>query len=155
MSSLQIPTDEDIDHIANAFVSDLSSFTVTDEESGHILPVICCICDSIPTKAQWNTYVNIEEFIKLCHRGRLRKDNSVKSYSQELQNQYTAKDIRLKEFVLSPETYVSPRDEVLLCKECLSELRSNSEKKTQATVQPHNPSLEDTWSEMHPMSSAI
>jgi hypothetical protein len=119
---LRIPTDEDIDRIAKAFVSDLSSFTVTDEELGHILPVICCICGSIPTKAQWNTYVNIEEFIKLCHRGKLRKDDSVKSYSQELQNQYTAKDIQLKESVLSPETYVSPRDEVLLCEECRSEL---------------------------------
>jgi hypothetical protein len=117
MSCLRIPTDEDIDRIAKAFVSDLSWFKVTDEEPGHILPVICCICDSIPTKVQWNTYVNIKElFIKLCHQGKLRKDNSVKSYSQELRNQYTAKDIRLKKFILSLETYVSPRDEVLLYK---------------------------------------
>jgi hypothetical protein len=115
MSCLQIPTDEDIDRIAKAFVSDLSSFTVTDEELGHILPVICCICDSIPTKAQWNTYINIEEFIKLRHHGKLRKDDSVKSYSQELRNQYTAKDIRLKKICfISGNICQSPRRSVVV-----------------------------------------
>jgi hypothetical protein len=81
-------------------------------------------------KAQRITFVHIEEFIKLCHHGKLRKDDSLKIYKAEFRDQYTAKDLHLRDFVLSPETYVNSRHEVLLCKECLSELRSNMERKS-------------------------
>ena len=128
MSCLRIPTNEDVNHIAKAFMLDLKSFTVTDELTKEIKPVICSICDSIPTKAQWSTFVSMNEFIQLCDHGKLRKEDSVKSYKVELRNQYTAKDPRLIEFILSPGTYVNKDNEVLLSKECLSELRQNSEK---------------------------
>jgi len=136
MPCLSIPTKEDINRITKAFVFDLESFTVIDEVSKQIRPVICCICDSIPTKSQWSTFVHIDEFINLCGHAKLRKDDSVKLYSQELRNQYTAENQRLKNFILSPQTYVNTLDEVLLCKECLLELRSNYKKQTNRRKAP-------------------
>ncbi len=126
MPCLALPTEEDTNRIAKAFLSDLESFTVTDEVTKQIKPVICCVCDSIPTRAQWSTSVDIKEFKKLCENGKLRKTDSPKIYGNEIRNQYTAKDNRLKDFILSPETHVNSRDEVLLCKKCLFELRTNS-----------------------------
>ena len=129
MSCLSIPTSEDINRIAKAFILDLESFTVTDEGSKQIRPFICSICDSVPITYEWSTLINIDEFINLCREAKLRKADSLNIYSEELKNQYTAKDTRLKDFVLSPETFVSTLNEVLLCKECLNELRTNSTRK--------------------------
>jgi hypothetical protein len=107
MSCLQIPTSEDINQIANYFVLDLELFTVTDEVSKQIKPVICSICDSILTKAMEHD---------LClHRGFHQAMSSWKTF-------------RLRDLVSSPETYVNNRHEVLLCKQCLSKLRSNMER---------------------------
>jgi hypothetical protein len=84
----------------------------------------------MPSEAQWSTLVDLNEFVKLCERCNLGKEHSLVAYGQEgLKNQYTAKDDRLKDFILSPETYVNPQDEVLVCKNCLSELRTNKTKK--------------------------
>ena len=126
MPCLSIPTKEDTNRITKAFLLDLESFTITDEVTKQIKPVICCVCDSIPTKAQWSTVVDIHKFITLCDRAKLRKSDSSKIYGDQLRNQYTAKDNRLKDFILSPETYVNTIDQVLVCKECLSELQTNS-----------------------------
>jgi hypothetical protein len=136
MSCLEIPTKEDINRIAKAFLADLKSFTVTDDVSKQIKPIICSICDSIPTKAQWSTFVDMKEFIGLCHNGKLRKEDWVKCYTKELRDQYTAKDLGLKDFILSPETYVNTDDEVLVCKQCLSELRLNSDIKKSRRLAP-------------------
>ena len=119
---LAIPTNEDVNRISKAFLLDLESLTVTDERTKQIKPVICSICDSIPSKCQWNTLVEIEEFIKLCSTCKLSKSDALKAYREELRNQYTAKDDGLKDFILSPETYVNSQNEVLVCKQCLSEL---------------------------------
>jgi hypothetical protein len=136
LSCLRVPNNEDVNRIAKAFMLDLKTFTVTDEVSKEIKPVICSICDSIPTKAQWSTFVHIDQFIELCDRGNLRKQDSVKSYTIELRNQYTAKHPKLKQFILSPETYVNSDEQVLLCKQCLSELRENYEKKNKRRRSP-------------------
>jgi phosphotransacetylase len=48
MSCLGIPTEEDIDRIAKAFVLDLSLFTVTDDES-----------DQTIIRQMWRTYLKI------------------------------------------------------------------------------------------------
>jgi hypothetical protein len=71
--------------------------------------------------------VDMKEFIGLCHNGKLRKEDLVKCYTNKLRDQYTAKDSQLKDFILSPETYVNTDNEVLVCKQCLSELRLNSD----------------------------
>jgi hypothetical protein len=125
MSCLQIPTDAETNAMVKAFALDLKSFTVMDKESKVNYSVICCICDSIPTKAQWCTSLPIKIFIKLCNHGKLLKFDSLKSYNQDLKDHYMAKDASLKIFILSPQTYVSPSDKVLLFRQCLSELQSN------------------------------
>jgi len=136
MTLLAIPTDEDVKRITKAFLLDLESYTVTDERTRQIKPVICSICDSIPTKSQWSTFVDLDEFIKLCQKCKIRKSDSLKTYGEAIRNQYMAKDDRLKDFILSPETYVNSKDEVLVCKRCLSELRMNSKKKADRRQPP-------------------
>jgi hypothetical protein len=125
MTLLPIPSVEDTNRIAKAFLSDLESFSVTDVLTKELLPVICGVCDSMPTESDWSSFVCIYDFIKLCGKGKLRKSDSVELYSEELQNQYTAKDVRLKDFILSPKTYVNAQQEVLICKQCLSDLKTN------------------------------
>ena len=71
MSCLSLPTKEDTNRIAKAFWLDLESFTITDKVTKQIQPVICCVCNSIPTKAQWSTTVEIRKFITLCDRAKL------------------------------------------------------------------------------------
>ena len=126
MPLLAIPTTADVNRISKAFLTDLESFTVRDDVTNEFKPIICSVCDSMPTKAQWSTFVDIAEFKKLCSKGNLRKTDSPKTYPMELRNQYSAKDVRLEEFILSPETVVNSRNEVLVCKKCLFQLRENS-----------------------------
>jgi hypothetical protein len=146
MPCLSLPTKEDMNRITKVFLLDLESFTITDEVTKQIKPVICCVCNAIPTKAQWSTVVDIHKFITLCDRAKLRKSNSSKICGDQLRNQYTAKDNRLKDFILSPETYVNTVDKVLVCKECLSELQTNSKVRHVLTGVDHlhSPSFEDT-----------
>jgi hypothetical protein len=128
MSLLRLPTAADISRITKSFLEDLQSFTITDERTNEINQIICCVCDSIPTEAKWHTFVDIEAFITLGMKGKLCKTDSLELYSQVLKDQYTAKDVRLKDFILSPETYVTSLDEVLVCKQCLLNLQTNSKK---------------------------
>jgi uncharacterized CHY-type Zn-finger protein len=126
MTLLPIPSEEETSCIAKAFLSDLKSFTVTDEDTKHISPVICSVCDSMPTESKWYETVDLHEFIDLCEKGKLRKTDALKLYSEDLLNQYTAKDERLKDFILSPKTYVNAKDKVLVCAKCLTDLKTNS-----------------------------
>ena len=123
---LTIPTETEVKQIAKDFLDDLQSFTVTDMSTNEIRPVICCVCDSIPTESQWSTFVNVKEFKRLCERAKIRKTDAYTGYSETLRIQYTAKDERLKDYILSPETYVNGQDEVLVCKNCLSCLQKTS-----------------------------
>jgi hypothetical protein len=124
MPLLALPTHQDTERITKAFLSDLESLTVTDDKTKTIKPVICSVCDSMPHKAQWSTFVGMNEFIELVSKGRLNKSNAPKIYGDDLLDQYTAVDKRLKDFVLSPETYVKD-DKVLVCHDCLEALRTN------------------------------
>ncbi len=128
MPLLAIPTRDDVNRISKAFLLDLESFTVTDKTTKEIKPVICGVCDSIPPEAQWSTFVELKEFIKLCQRCNIEKKFSLKAYKPEIQDQYTAKHEALKDFILSPETYVTAENKVLVCKQCLLELQRNSKK---------------------------
>ena len=130
MPLLAIPTTADVNPIQKAFLTDLESFTFQDEVSNKLKPIICSICDSMPTKAQWSTFVNINEFTKLCTKDKIQKTDSPEKYPMELRNQFTTNQVRLKDFILSPETTVNSRNEMLVYKECLSELRSISKTHT-------------------------
>jgi len=129
---LSIPTLEDINRITKAFISDMQSFTIEDKTTNEIKPIICSVCDSMPTEAQWSTFVKIDKFKRLLKKCKIRKDDSLeeykKEYKTELRLQYTAKHRELKDFILSPETYVNEDNEVLVCKQCLLELETNAKK---------------------------
>ena len=128
MTLLAIPTEQDLNRICKLFLSDLESFTIKDDVTNTLKPVICSICDLMPMEPQWSTFVDLDEFKKLCRDCKLQKTDSLKAYGKDVRNQYTARDGGLKDFILSPETHVNAKDEVLVCKECLSELRKNSKK---------------------------
>jgi tRNA A37 threonylcarbamoyladenosine synthetase subunit TsaC/SUA5/YrdC len=84
MPLVAIPTTADVYRITKAFLTDLESFTFQDELSKEFKPIICSICDSMPTKAQWSTFVDIDEFTKLCTKGKLQKTDSPEKYPMEL-----------------------------------------------------------------------
>jgi len=130
MTLLTIPSEVQVNQITKSFLADLESFTFQDAITKQFKPIICSVCDSMPSEAQWSTLVDLDEFIKLCKNCNLRKEDSLKVYGEDLKKQYTAQDDRLKDFILSPATYVNPRDEVLLCKRCLSDLQANMKKQT-------------------------
>jgi hypothetical protein len=128
MLLLTLPTNSDLKRITKNFVEDLQLFMITDYATKQIRPVICCVCDSIPTESQWYSYVGLDEFIKLCNHNKLKKTDAPKIYPKALKDQYTSSNERLKEFILSPETYVNSEDEVLVCKNCLCDLRASVNK---------------------------
>jgi hypothetical protein len=130
---LKIPSEDEVDRITKSFLLDLKSFTFVHAVTKEIKPIICSVCDSMPSESQWSTLVGLHEFKKLCKECKLGKEHALKSYGnarEGLQNQYTAKDERLQDYILSPETYVNPQNEVLVCKNCLYELRTNLKKQT-------------------------
>jgi hypothetical protein len=129
-SILQIPTSEEKQKLVDAFVEDLASFTVNDKATGLIRPVICCVCDSIPHHEQWGVFVEMKQAIKLFEKNNLQKSNLHDIYCEPLLAQYTASNSKLKEFVLSPATFVNEKQEVLMCKECYSDMYENIEKHT-------------------------
>jgi hypothetical protein len=71
MPCLSLPTKEDKNRITKAFLLDLESFTITDEVTKQIKPVIYYVCASIPTKPQRSTVVDINKFITLCDQAKL------------------------------------------------------------------------------------
>ena len=81
---LTVPTETEVKQIAKDFLDDLQSFTVTDMTTNEIRPVICCVCDSIPTESQWSTFVNVKEFKRLCERAKIRKTDAYNGYSETL-----------------------------------------------------------------------
>jgi hypothetical protein len=123
---LTIPTAEDIDRITKGFLYDMQSFTIEDKRTNEIKPIICSVCDSMPTEAQWSTFVELDKFKTLLLKCKIGKEHSLKSYKEEIKSQYTAKHDDLTTFILSPETYVNEANEVLVCKQCLFELERNA-----------------------------
>jgi hypothetical protein len=120
---LTISTAEDIDRITKAFIYNMQSFTIEDKRTNEIKPIICSVCDSMPTEAQWSTFVDLDKLKSLLLKCKIGKKDSLKYYKEEIKWQYTAKNDDLKNFILSPETYVN---EVLVCKQCLLEFERNA-----------------------------
>ena len=125
---LDIPTLAQKQSIAEAFVKDLESFTVLDEETGTFHPVICCVCDGIPSRPDWSAWIQVSYLAKLSKLCGLARNLLKDIYPQELLDQYTAKHNALKDFVLSPKTLFNGQEEALVCRDCLRELEVNSAK---------------------------
>jgi hypothetical protein len=67
---------------------------------------------------------------KTVYKRQNPETDSPEKYPMELPNQYTANQVQLKGFILSPEKIVNSQDEMLVYKEYLSELRSISKTHT-------------------------
>jgi hypothetical protein len=126
---LQIPSNEEKRKLIKAFNKDQESYTVLDEVTNCLLPVICCVCDSMPKTPQWSTTVEVPVLRKLLDKAFLHRDLLEEKYPKALLDQYSCSEESLKPFVLSPATFVNHNDEVVICKECLSDLRLNAEKR--------------------------
>jgi len=127
---LRIPTDAEKDILTKAFIEDLESFTVQDDTTGFLRPAICSVCDSIPSEPKWSCFVSAIEMKQLLSKCNMEAFSMSALYPACLLSQYSVNHRDLKSFVLSPETYVNAQNEVLVCKQCLSELRHNSEKRS-------------------------
>jgi len=138
---LDIPSVEEKNTIVNAFVKDLESFTLYDEKQDNFLPVICCVCDSMPHCPQWHQFVPVPilaDLLKTCKLGRSTISNI---YPAKLLNDYQIENEKLKDYILSPSTYINDKEEALICKSCLSELEANSKKKYKSQRYPPKESI--------------
>ena len=125
---LRILTATEKDTVTKAFIEDLQSFTFQDDTTDTFRTVICSVCDSIPLEPKWSCFVSVTEMEKLLRRCNMEAASMSTLYPALLLNQYSVNHTDLKLFVLSPETYVNARNEVLVCKQCVSELWHSSEK---------------------------
>ena len=126
---LAVPTPQQTRKIARDFVKDLESFTFVDECTQSFQPIVCCVCEGLPTSPQWSEWVPLSTFRKLCRSCGLARDNLEKEqvYPDGLLQDYRADHQDLNVFVLSPKTYVKD-NEVLVCKDCSSHLKEAAEK---------------------------
>ena len=127
---LQLPSQAEKGAITKAFVEDLESFTVFDKTTNSFLPVICCVCDSIPSEPNWSRYVPIRNAVQLFRKCKMEASRVEQLYNSELLiKQYSVDHEKLKEFVLSPASYINNHNEILMCKRCHSELVEGGSKK--------------------------
>jgi hypothetical protein len=132
MGILAIPTEDEKKVLIDRFNSDIESYTITDDSSNLLLPVICCVCDSIPREAQWSTKCEVTKLVKLLSCCNMDRSLFKELYPPLLLNQYTADNNALKPYVLSPSTFVSKDDQVIICKDCLNELEKEQKRKKPA-----------------------
>ena len=123
--------------IARELTRDLESFSVVDDKSDRLYPVVCAVCDSIPDCAQWHTFVAIKQAQKWFDKCCLLKKDIADEYCESnefahdknpLIAQYTTRYRGLNDFVLSPMTFVNEQDKILVCNECKHSLEQNSKK---------------------------
>jgi hypothetical protein len=136
---LAIPTVEQKACIEKAFAKDLKSFTVVNEETGQLLPIVCCVCDQIPDKPNWHEEVDIDDFATLCGGSNLGKEHCEPFYPPEVVKQYTASPPELEKYVLSPASVVLEGNRtIIVCKECHEHMKMNLVSKTRR-IRRHPP----------------
>ena len=130
--TLRLPDPGEKGSILKEFVSDLKSYTIENSTTGQILPVHCCICDSIPPEPNRYSWISVDDLAELCKASKLEKSHIQEFYKSApgLLAQYTVADDRLSDFVLSPATYIDvPEDATIICKGCKAHMESNHEKR--------------------------
>jgi hypothetical protein len=125
-NELQIPSCSEKEAITRAFVKDLKALTVYNKAKNKFFPVICCVCDCMPLKPNWRCFVKITDAVKLFEQSNMEISFLKEVYaSEELLKQYTHKHKALRAFTLSPATYINEKKELLMCRQCHSELLAN------------------------------
>lgn len=116
---LKLPSAARKEEIIWNFTSDLSTLSFADQESSQLEPVVCCVCDGIPTGPDWACWVGVERLRFLCATSHLDKSRVSEFYRPDLVASYTAPHPLLEPFILSPRTKINHLENtVLICKEC-------------------------------------
>jgi hypothetical protein len=128
---LRVPSSDRRKEIVQGFMEDLKSFTVVTKSTGELHPINCCVCDGIPTEAQWSCMIPVNKLRDLCEASNMQRSQLRTIYPDTLLEQYKAPGCkRLEPFVLSPATYIDKdEDTVLICKACKLELTTMKKKK--------------------------
>ena len=131
-NGLKLPSQRKKDMLGTAFMKDLESYTVFDKKSNTFLPVICCVCDSVPTKANWSCFVDVSIAADLFKKSNMQSSLLRTIYPKTLLKQYSIKSNNrrvtemLRMYVLSPKSYINELDEILMCKQCHADLLHTS-----------------------------
>jgi hypothetical protein len=125
-NELQIPSCSEKEAITRAFVKDRKALTVYNKAKNNFFWVICCVCDYMPLKPNWRCFVKISDAVNLFKKSNMKFSFLMEVYAlEELLKQYTHKHKALRAFTLSPATYMNEKKELLMCKQCHSELLAN------------------------------
>ena len=131
-----IPSGRALDSMLQAFNDDLKSYVAYDDASGTIRPIYCCVCDSIPHGPEWSQSVAADELSVLLERCQLDRKNFTDVYPEELIAQYTVESQGLEKYILSPESHVDAEGKVIICKDCLNEMKVIAKIKYQKRRRP-------------------
>ena len=116
---LRVPSMEEIDNITQSFVKDLESFSYLDERSNTFKPIVCCVCDAIPSESNWSCMVAVSKAAKFFSKCNMEIAKQSRLYPKQLLEQYSiSTEPRLSPFVLSPNSFISVNNEVMMCHSC-------------------------------------
>ena len=104
---LRVPSMEEIENITQSFVKDLKSFSYLDERSNTFKPIVCCVCDSIPSESNWSCMVAVSKAVKLFSKCNMEIAKQSRLYPQQLLEQYSiSTQPLLAPLVLSPNSFI-------------------------------------------------
>ena len=132
MSTIQLPTAEEIENIVERAMVSLRDRMHFDERSKTFLPKICATCDRIHILDNPVAAFPLNELIAILDKYPC-KWNGRNGIPSGVQAQFQAEDARLKPFILSRFSRVvsdeEGNDHVEVCKQCSEVFKSESKKK--------------------------
>ena len=129
MASPLIPNQTVLEGITDTAMEAIRSRTFLSETDHQLRARICATCDGISTIENPCKLLGITAMIILLKKSQAEKSNTWDGYPAILVDQYTAKDLRLQDYILSPSTTIikthGREDSVAICRNCHKEFRSN------------------------------
>lgn len=139
MNVFGLPNAAQRKHIVQNMTNDLDSFTHVSS-SNEIIGVVCCCCDSIPHIENWWQWIDVNELHNMLNKIPLMKSGLLAEYYPETSvlNCYHVKNCdTLKNYVLSPASLLNEtKNKIVICKNCLAEIKINSETKGEFSRRP-------------------
>ena len=129
MTMLAVPSTVRTGELVKHFLADLESFSFVHEGENVLKPILCAVCDGMPTHPDWFVWVPVSELKKKLSKTKMQKKHFSDVCSETLLNQHTAGHAELDEFLLSPKTTVNNSEEVMICKNCNAHLEKCMSKK--------------------------
>ena len=130
-SRMMIPSKQEIAVITQNFVDDLASFTYYDASTDTFHPMICCVCDALPSGPKCCRFVPITKAVCMFRQYQMESLRLTAIYPDVLLQQYcVTRCNELKPFVLSPATYINENKEIIICNKCFSDFNTIKGKQT-------------------------